>query len=443
MRTSNRFGFLFGFGVLLAASPLLYAPGAIGAPAAVVLTPVASGLSGPTAVTAAGDGSGRLFVIENLSGSGRIRIIDAAGNLLPTPYYTHATSGGPGSEQGMLGLAFDPDFASNGTLYVTYTAPAGDPRLGAVADQVLLRLVASDPSADTFAGSETEVLRIPDIYTNHNGGNIAFGPDSHLYWGMGDGGSGGDPNDFAQDLWKKVVGGKSYYLLGKMLRLDVRTPVAAAPANQCGASAGQPAQYAIPADNPFAGAADQCGEIWLYGLRNPWRWSFDRATGDLVIGDVGQGTYEEIDFRAAGSAGNRNYGWRQCEGNHHYNPGGSDTACPALTGTVAPVIEYPHASGACSVTGGYVYRGPAAELRGKYLFSDYCDGRIRVADVDAQATTWTYTLLAGTPAMNVFSFGEDAVGNVYVIDGGGGRVYRIDGPGVADLIFEDGFDGRP
>lgn len=396
-------------------------------PQAVTLTQVASGLSGPTALAAPNDGSGRLFVVENLSGTGRVRVIDANGNLLPTPYYTHAISGGAGSEQGMLGLAIDPGFAGNGTLYLTYTAPSSDPKLGATADQVLIRLVATNPAANVFAGSEQVVLRIPDIYTNHNGGNILFGPDNYLYWGMGDGGSGGDPNNFSQDLWKKAVSGKDYYLLGKMLRLDVRNPTAAAAANQCGATPGQAAQYSIPADNPYAGATGKCGEIWLYGLRNPWRWSFDRKTGDLVIADVGQNQYEEVDFRAAGSSGNRNYGWKMCEGNRYYSPSGSGFDCPATTGTVAPVIEYSHSGGACSTTGGYVYRGPASELRGKYLFSDYCDGKIRVADANPSAATWTYTTMAGTPSMNVYSFGEDSDGNVYVITGNG-RILRFDGP---------------
>ena len=392
------------------------------------LTRVAAGLSGPTALVAPADGSGRLFIVENKRGEGRVRIIDAQGKLLAAPYYTHAITGGPGSEQGMLGLAFDPQFASNGTLYITYTAPGSDPRLGDVADQVLLRLTARKPASNVFAGSEQVVLRIPDIYSNHNGGGIAFGPDNDLYWGMGDGGSGGDPNNFAQSLWKKSVGGKSYYLLGKMLRLDVRTPTASAAANQCGAAAGQPAQYSIPADNPYAGASDKCGEIWLYGLRNPWRWSFDRQTHDLVIGDVGQNAWEEVDFRAHGASGNRNYGWRECEGRHHYDPRGSGSDCPAASGTLAPVLEYGHGPG-CSVTGGYVYRGPVTALRGKYLFSDYCDGRLRIADIDAATWGWNYAALADAPTLNVASFGEDSVGNVYVV-AGDGTILRIDVAGA-------------
>ncbi|KAB2898471.1 MAG: PQQ-dependent sugar dehydrogenase [Dokdonella sp.] len=399
-----------------------------GAPAsaAVTLTPVATGLTAPVGVVAPNDGSGRLFIIDSASGQGRIRVVDGSGNLQATPYYTRAITGGPWDEQGMLGLAFDPQFASSGTLYVTYTAPGSDPRLGAEPDQVLVRLTATDPAANVFAGSEQVVLRIPDIYSNHNGGGIAFGPDNYLYWGMGDGGSGGDPNNFAQNLWKKSVGGNSYYLLGKMLRLDVRTPTTSAAANQCGAVAGQPAQYSIPADNPFAGASDKCGEIWLYGLRNPWRWSFDRQTHDLVIGDVGQNAWEEIDFRAYGASDDRNYGWSLCEGRHYYDASGSGTTCPATTNTVAPVIEVAHGGSSCSITGGYVYRGPVAELQGKYLFSDYCGGDIRIATPGG--ASWSYTVLADAPTGNVSSFGEDSVGNLYVVDLGTNAVYRFDGP---------------
>jgi glucose/arabinose dehydrogenase len=396
-------------------------------PTDVVLTQVASGISGPTAIVSPHDASGRMFVVENRSGQGRLRIIDAGGNLLATPYWSRSISGGPGNEQGMLGLAFDPDFASNGVLYVTYTAPSTDPRLGSQPDQVLTRLTAEDPAANVFSGSENVVLRVPDIAWNHNGGNIAFGPDNYLYWGMGDGGGGGDTNDFAQNLWKKAASGGTYYLLGKMMRLDVRNPAPAAAANQCGATAGQPAQYSIPPSNPYAAASDKCGEIWLYGLRNPWRWSFDRKTGDLLIGDVGQNQYEEIDFRAAGDTGNNNYGWRLCEGNHYYNPSGSGTTCPGTTGTVAPVIEYSHSgTGGCSVTGGYVYRGPIASLRGRYIFSDYCGGKIWLTAANPLANGWQYVALPGTPGMNAFSFGEDEIGNLFVVDGGGGRIYRFD-----------------
>ncbi|MBN8728835.1 MAG: PQQ-dependent sugar dehydrogenase [Xanthomonadales bacterium] len=412
---------IFGLALLPA-----IAVGQVTLPTDVVLTQVASGLSGPTAIVSPHDASGRMFVVENRSGEGRLRIIDAGGNLLATPYWSRAITGGSGSEQGMLGLAFDPDFATNGVLYVTYTAPGSDPRLGSQPDQVLTRLTASDPAANVFSGSEDVVLRIPDPYWNHNGGNIVFGPDNLLYWGMGDGGSGGDPNGFSQDLWKKAASGGTYYLLGKMMRLDVRHPATVAAANQCGATPGQPAQYSIPADNPYAGASDKCGEIWLYGLRNPWRWSFDRKTGDLVIGDVGQNQYEEIDFRAVGDTGNNNYGWRLCEGNHYYTPSGSGTTCPATTGTVAPVIEYSHAStGGCSVTGGYIYRGPIASLHGRYVFSDYCGGKIWLTGADPLVNGWQYAALAGTPGMNTYSFGEDEIGNLYAVDGGG-RIYRFD-----------------
>jgi len=389
-------------------------------PGDLVVTQVASGLSGATGMAAPNDGSGRIFITENTSGTGRIRIVDAGGNILSPAYYTRSITGGAGDEQGLLGIAMDPDFATNGTFYITYTAPGSDPELGSEPDQVLMRLVADDPAANVFSGTQTVVLRIPDPYWNHNGGNIQFGPDGYLYWGMGDGGSGGDPNDFAQNLWKKTVGGKSYYLLGKMMRLDVRNPVVTAPANQCGATAGQPAEYSIPSDNPYAGATDKCGEIWLHGLRNPWRWSFDRFTGDLVIGDVGQNQYEEIDFRAAGSTETGNYGWNLCEGFHYYDASGSGTTCPATTGTVAPVLEYAHSGGLCSVTGGYIYRGPVTSMNGLYVFGDACTGGIKVADPSAG---WAYEQVSGT-SYGIYSFGEDPAGNVYVLRSN--VLYRLD-----------------
>lgn len=404
------------------------------------LTLVASGLSGPTAMAAPNDGSGRIFIVENRNGLGVVRVMTAHDNLLATPYFSRAVSGGAGSEQGMLGIAVDPDFASNGTLYLTYTAPASAPRLGSEPDQVLLRLVASNPAANVFAGSQVEVMRIPDLYANHNGGNIMFGPDNYLYWGMGDGGSGGDPNDLAQDLWKKSVDGKSYYLLGKMLRLDVRRQTASAAANMCAATTGQTAQYAIPADNPHVGVSGRCAETWLYGLRNPWRWSFDRANGDLLIADVGQSAWEEVSFRAAGAQGSRDYGWRKCEGRHFYAPPGSGSTCPQATGSVAPVITYANGSGDCSVTGGFVYRGPVMALRGKYLFSDYCSGKIYAATVQRDSPTWSYLQLPGTPSMNVYSFGEDTHGDVYVISGAG-NIYRFNSEDAGDTIFRAGFEG--
>lgn len=398
-----------------------------------VVVDVGAGLSSPIAVRTPVDGSGRLFVAEQ---GGTIKIFDHVGNQLASNYLTlPVTCCG---EQGLLGVTFDPEFATNGTFYVTYTAAAGDPKLGAIADQILARYVATNPAANAFIGTSQVVLRIPDLYSNHNGGNILFGSDGYLYWGMGDGGSGGDPNGFAQDLWKKSVGGKNYYLLGKMLRLDVHQTTASAAANLCGATAGQPAQYAIPADNPFAAQAQKCAEIWDYGLRNPFRFSFDSQTHDLIIGDVGQNLYEEVDFEAFGSGGGRNYGWNLCEGRHYYNPHGTGSVCPATTSSIAPVIEAAHSSGLCAIIGGYVYRGPSQGLRGTYFYSDNCSGVIYYATPGGAAWDGGNGTLAASVLNggSVSSFGDDANGNLYVVDLNG-RILQL----TTDTIFIDGFGG--
>lgn len=402
-----------------------------------------AGLSGPVAVRSPNDGSGRLFVVEQ---GGTIKIFDTKGNALSQNFLTVSVT--CCGEQGLLGLAFDPDFATNGTFYITYTAPSSDPKLGAQPDQVLARYVATNPAANAFAGSSQIVLRVPDIYSNHNGGNILFGGDGYLYWGMGDGGSGGDPNGFAQCLWKKAADGNPgtcgntsgtgpfYYLLGKMMRLDVRHTTASASANMCGATAGQPAQYAIPATNPFVNQASQCAEIWDYGLRNPFRFSFDAQTHDLIIGDVGQNLYEEVDFEAYPSTGGKNYGWNLCEGRHYYSASGTGTTCPVTTSTTAPVIEAAHSSGLCALIGGYVYRGPSQSLRGTYFYSDNCSGDIYYASPGGASWDGGNGTIAATGlnAGNTSSFGDDANGNLYVVDLNG-RILLLQ----TDTIFADGF----
>ncbi|HSN00691.1 MAG TPA: PQQ-dependent sugar dehydrogenase [Rudaea sp.] len=390
-----------------------------------------AGLSSPVAVRSPNDGSGRLFVVEQ---GGTIKIFDTKGNALSQNFLTVSVTSG--SEQGLLGLAFDPDFATTGTFYITYTAPSTDPKLGVQPDQVLARYVATNPAANTFAGASQIVLRVPDIYSNHNGGNILFGGDGYLYWGMGDGGSGGDPNGFAQDLWKKVVSGKTYYLLGKMMRLDVRHTTASASANMCGATTGALAQYAIPPTNPFASQASECAEIWDYGLRNPFRFSFDSQTYDLIIGDVGQNLYEEVDFEANASTGGKNYGWNLCEGRHYYSTSGTGTTCPATTSTIAPVIEAAHSSGLCALIGGYVYRGPSQSLRGTYFYSDNCSGDIYYAEPGGASWDGGNGTIAasGLNAGNTSSFGDDANGNLYVVDLNG-RILLLQ----TDTVFTDGF----
>ncbi len=391
----------------------------------------ATTFSQPIAIRHANDGSGRVFVIERCSA---IRIVKN-GALLATPFLSLTPS--CGGEQGILGLAFDPDYANNGTFYVTYTAPSTDPRLGATADQVLARYTVS-ANPDVANPTGTVILRVPDIANNHNGGDLHFDAQGYINWSMGDGGVQGDPNGFAQCTGRKKAdntpgtchtttgSGPTYYLLGKIIRLDVHHSTASAPANFCGATAGQAAPYAIPPGNPFADAAqypNECAEIFNWGFRNPFRFSIDRQTGDMLIGDVGQNKYEEIDFQPAASAG-QNFQWNACEGLHTY-PGGA-SGCSGPSGSVPPKIEMSHSGdGVCAIVGGNVYRGPIIPLRGQYLFSDYCTGVIYVvANPDPPLAMWTRETLAGTPSMSAYAFGEDDEGNLYVADGGG-KVYRF------------------
>lgn len=335
------------------------------------LQEVVTDLDRPVFVTHAGDGSGRLFVVEQ---PGRIRVI-RDGALLDTPYLdlTDRVTDSE-NEQGLLGLAFSPDFEESGRLYVYYTAEDEG-------KNTIARFQA-DPAADVAdPDSEQILLAVDDPYGNHNGGMLAFGPDGYLYAGLGDGGAGGDPEDRAQDLDA---------LLGKILRLDVSGP-----------------DLAIPPDNPFASGGGR-PEIWIYGVRNPWRYSFDRLTGDLYIGDVGQNQYEEIDFLPNGQSRGVNLGWRVYEGNHDY-----DSTRHAGADPVGPILEYTHSDG-CSVTGGYVYRGSALPaLNGVYFYADFCSTNIWVAWADGG--TWTSQLF-GTAHFPIPSFGEDEAGELYVVD---------------------------
>ena len=355
-----------------------------------VLSSVVGGLSSPVLVTHAGDGSGRLFIAEQ---TGRIRIF-AGGALLATPFLSLAASIATGGERGLLGLAFHPDFETNGKFYVNMTLRG----TGATA---INEYRVETPGANTARWQTgRRIMTIAQPYANHNGGHLAFGPDGYLYIGMGDGGSSGDPGNRAQNINN---------FLGKMLRINPNLPNAAGTRN-----------YRIPTTNPFVGRSG-IDEMWARGLRNPWRWSFDRATGDLWIGDVGQNRWEEIDVsRSTGglNAGRAaNYGWRIMEGRACYNPSSCSTA-----GKVRPIAVYSHSSG-CSVTGGYVYRGPDPLLAGGYLFGDFCTGRIWGINADRAIVNPAMTQLLDT-TLNISSFGEDEVGNVYVVSLGG-SIWRL------------------
>lgn len=331
---------------------------------------IVSGLQRPDDLQA--DGSGRLFVIEKM---GRIRIIQD-GQLLETPFLDISDHvGSSGNEQGLLGLAFHPQYAQSGRFFVNYTDKNGD--------TVIARFqVSSDPNV-ADPNSEVKLLGVDQPFPNHNGGVLTFGPDGYLYAGLGDGGSQGDPNGNGQN---------TNVLLGKILRLDV--------------DSADP--YAVPADNPFG------NEIWAYGLRNPWRISFDKLTGDLYIDDVGQNMWEEIDFLPKGSPGGANFGWSFREGAHDYKGGGPQDL-------IDPIAEYSHPEGGCSIIGGYVYRGSMPEWNGIYLYGDWCTGFIwGLIHTDSG---WQTQKLFDLD-VNITSFGQDQSGELYLVSDNGG-VFRF------------------
>ena len=360
--------------------------------------PIAEGLAFPTYVTHAGDGSGRLFILER---AGRVLIHDGR-DLLPAPFLDirdRVTTGTRlGDERGLLGIAFHPQFAANGFFFVHYSGAGGQ--------TVLSRFsVTADPNT-ADPGSEVRFFAQPQPFGNHNGGQVAFGPDGRLYLGLGDGGSRGDPGDRAQN---RTV------LLGKILRFDVEQGAPARPA----------------AGNPFLSDPNARDEIWSYGWRNPWRFSFDRATGDLWVADVGQNAVEEVSLEPAGGPGGGNYGWRLMEGPDCFNPA---TGCNDGS-LILPVLEYRHAVGRCSITGGYVYRGGSgANLQGRYFFGDYCTGEIWAAENTDSG--WS----AGVPretSFRISSFGEDEAGELYVVDLQG-TVYRMNIPGPEPRLSSAG-----
>jgi glucose/arabinose dehydrogenase len=345
------------------------------------LIQVHAGFSRPVEMIHAGDGSGRLFVVEQ---TGRIRVIEG-GEIVETPFLDISEKVKCCGESGLLGLAFPPGFSVKRYFYVNYTDTGGD--------TVVARyhLSGNDKLAD--AASEEIILTIDQPFGNHNGGKLAFGPDGYLYIGTGDGGSAGDPDNQAQNRLS---------LLGKMLRIDVES--------------GQ-SPYSVPPSNPFADLDDAQPEIWALGLRNPWRFSFDRETGDLYIGDVGQDSFEEVNVQLASSAGGENYGWKILEASTCFNQTECDT-----TGLVMPVAEYSHSLG-CSVTGGQVPRsGRWPRLDGTYLYGDYCSGRIW--GLRRSLHGWESAELAET-GISISAFGIDEEGSVYVLSLSPGRVYAV------------------
>ncbi len=356
----------------------------------VLLQPLATGLSDITAITNAGDS--RLFVTLQ---RGQVVIWDGS-RILPTPFLDVSTLVICCGEQGLLSVAFHPNYAVNGFFFVNYTDLTGRTTIARY------RVSGFDRNqADAFSG--VVLLTIDQPSTNHNGGQLQFGPDGDLYIGMGDGGSANDPQCHAQSNGS---------LLGKMLRIDV---------NQ---SVDRPPYYGIPAENPYALTTGPA-EAWAFGLRNPWRFSFDRLTGDLFIGDVGQDAREEIDYQPLTSRGGENYGWKIMEGSLCGTQGASGcTTPPAPCGDPSytlPILEYTHDGGNCAVTGGYVYRGPAIpDLQGRYVYGDFCSGRIWAASL--QSGTWSPVLLP-ISASSLTTFGEDVLGELYV--GASGTLYQI------------------
>jgi glucose/arabinose dehydrogenase len=348
-------------------------------PNTVHLVPVAEDFRRPLYVTHAGDGSGRLFVVEQ---GGFVWIIED-GERFDTPFLDisdlispEAASGSGYSERGLLGLAFDPNYATNGYFFVNYTDHDGT-------TQVIRYSVSTNNPNIADPDSAVQFLWQEQPYPNHNGGHMAFGLDGYLYIGLGDGGSRGDPLEAGQDLstW-----------LGKILRLDVSGDV-----------------YAVPEDNPFVGQDGAKPEIWAFGLRNPWRFSFDRATGDLYIGDVGQGQWEEVNYQVANSGGGENYGWNIYEGNHPY----SGAAVPA--NIILPVAEYDHGQG-ISVSAGYVYRGELMpNMQGVFFYGDFGSGRIWALWRDA-GQNWRSMIFISNAPHTISSFGEDEAGELFLVD---------------------------
>lgn len=360
------------------------------------LIPFASGLT--TIVCLANAGDSRLFVVNQ---HGNISIFNSDGTVSLQLFLDIHEQVIYGGERGLLGVAFHPQYKTNGYFYVNYVGNGDSTHISRFK-------VSADNQNMADPQSELKLLTIFQPYQNHNGGDLNFGPDGYLYIGLGDGGSAGDPGNRSQNPKE---------FLGKMLRIDV--------------DHGNP--YSIPTTNPFYNSSTTLGEIWAFGLRNPWRFSFDRLTGDLWIADVGQDAFEEIDFQPAGDKGGENYGWRCYEGNQVYNSSG----CNSNALITFPIYNYPHGS-ECSVTGGYVYRGsPLSPYYGYYFFADYCSDRIWT--LHNTSGTWVKEDFGQFAGNNFSTFGEDTSGQLYVAGVGSGKIFRIDdlATGIDDLAKSD------
>lgn len=368
------------------------------------LVQFAQGLNKPVDIKHCKDS--RLFFVER---NGAIRILTATGSLVPTAFMNISNKvNSTGGEQGLLAMAFSPNYKTDGYFFVNYIKGSGS------GNSIIARYSVSALDSN-LADTATEqiILQFPQPYNNHNGCDLRFGPDGYLYASFGDGGSGGDPQNYGQN---------TNSFLGKILRID---PFSGA-------------TYTVPSDNPFFGQAGKKEEIWAYGLRNPWRCSFDRLTGDYWIGDVGQNVLEEINFQAASSAGGENYGWRCYEGNSVYNASGCSTLSSNYT---FPVYQYSHSGpNGCSVTGGMVYRGAQFQkMFGYYFFTDYCSGRIWATK--QSGSVFTTSVLSNYLTYQYSSFGEDQNGELYLAGLGNGRIYHLrdtsDCKPVAFLGFQD------
>ena len=384
-RRSSRLAALLAVGGLLLS--IAGAVPAAAAPSSISLDLEASGLQALTQVTSAGDGSGRLFLVER---RGVVRVFDD-GALQPGVFLDMDVMVESGGERGLLGLAFHPRFADNGLLYVSYTRNGGD---------IVVAQWRANASRSAVMGSSFRALHVIEhsAESNHNGGAIAFSPrNGYLYIAVGDGGGSGDPERDAQSITRND--------LGKILRIDVN-----------GTGDGPYGTYRIPSSNPYVGRTGR-DVIWAYGLRNPWRISFDRVTHNLFIADVGQGSWEEIDRQAASSGGGTNYGWPVMEGRHCYRA----TSC-SLAGDTLPMTEYSHSSG-CSITGGFVYRGSqfASLMYGHYVFADYCSGRIWT--IPNNGGNGDQVLQADT-SEQITSFGESDTGELYAVTIDG-KLFRV------------------